>query len=253
DDPPGSGQPKDCTSSRYLEGILVNDGGDYFDGVSFHAYDFYNFEEGTYNNSNWHSAWNTTGPVISAKTSFIRSVLAEYGVAGKDVWNTETSLFCTEPEVCHLDTDFEFTKAYYVPQSYAQAIELNLRANVWYAAMAGWRDSDLLYSDGSPRLAYFSYQFAQSQLHDAAFVRRVEEYPGVFGYVFHHPERSMWLLWSADGEEHTITLPDIPLQAFDAFGNEMSISPTVQVTLLPIYLEWQPFERIYMPITYKHN
>jgi hypothetical protein len=40
EDPPGSGELKDCTSSQFLEGI-PEWWGDYFDMVSFHAYDYY--------------------------------------------------------------------------------------------------------------------------------------------------------------------------------------------------------------------
>ncbi len=36
---PGSGKVKDCSSGRFLEGILQAGGGAYFDAVSFHAYD----------------------------------------------------------------------------------------------------------------------------------------------------------------------------------------------------------------------
>ena len=48
----GSGELKDCTSDKFLEGILENDGGEYFDGVSVHAYDFYFAELGKFANSN---------------------------------------------------------------------------------------------------------------------------------------------------------------------------------------------------------
>ncbi len=72
---PGSGVLKDCSSGRYLEGILGAGGGPYFDAVSFHAYDYYGEGLGRYGNLNWKSTWNTTGPVVSAKANFLTDLL----------------------------------------------------------------------------------------------------------------------------------------------------------------------------------
>ncbi len=59
-------------------------GGAYFDGVSFHAYDYYWNTLGQYGNSpNWDSHWNTTGPAMIAKAKYINTLLASYGVTGK--------------------------------------------------------------------------------------------------------------------------------------------------------------------------
>ncbi|HEX9090337.1 MAG TPA: hypothetical protein VF831_02555, partial [Anaerolineales bacterium] len=44
--------PKDCTPSKFLKGILESGAGPYFEGVSFHAYDYYS-GTGTYWNPNW--------------------------------------------------------------------------------------------------------------------------------------------------------------------------------------------------------
>ena len=92
--PAGSGQKKDCSPARYLEGILVNGGGDYFDGVSFHAYDVYLGELGKYSNPNWYSSWDTTGPVLIAKSNYLRSLLDRFGLSDKFLMNTEVALIC---------------------------------------------------------------------------------------------------------------------------------------------------------------
>ena len=52
-DPVNPPAGKDCTMSRYLEGILVGGGGPYFDTVNFHSYDYYQGGYGNYSNSNW--------------------------------------------------------------------------------------------------------------------------------------------------------------------------------------------------------
>ena len=69
-----SGQLRDCTSSKFLEGILEAGAGDSFDGVSFHAYDYYYGDLGVYGNEGWHSAATTTGPVLIAKSRFYKVI-----------------------------------------------------------------------------------------------------------------------------------------------------------------------------------
>lgn len=59
------------------------------------------------------------------------------------------------------------------------------------------------------------------------------------GYEFTHGNRQIWLLWSLDGDTHTLTLPSTPPAAYDVFGNALSITDnTWNVTIAPVYLEW---------------
>ena len=120
---PGSGEAKDCTPAKFLEGILANGGGDYFDGVSFHGYDYYAGSLGKYNNGNWHSASDTTGPVLTAKANYLRNLLAHYGHPEKYLLNTENAILCGrdgKEEICQAE-DFSLTRAYYLAQAYAAA------------------------------------------------------------------------------------------------------------------------------------
>jgi hypothetical protein len=222
---------------KFLEGILlVGGGGPYFDGVSFHAYDYYQGQSGHYSNSNWQSAWNTTGPVLVAKTQFIQGLLSQYGVSGKFLMNTESALLC---DSCSNNPAFETTKAYYVAQAYAAAIAQGLRANIWFSVL-GWRNSGLLNSDLSPRPAYTAFQFARSELRNATWMRNVTEYTGVKGYEFQRSERRIWGLWSLDGGTHSISLSDVPLAAWDALGNSLPVAASMDIDLNPLYLEWNP-------------
>lgn len=231
--PPAS---KDCKPSKFLEGILRNGGGPYFNGVSFHAYDYYGGELGRYWNTNWHSTWNTTGPVLVAKARFLKEVMGTYGLSGKFLMNTESAILC---DSCNENLNFETTKAYYVAQNYTAAMAEGLRANIWYSVL-GWRNSGLLKADLSPRPAYMAYRFARSKLLDATFVREITEYGQVKGYEFNRGDRHIWVLWSLDGNQHPLTLPAMPIAAWDALGNTIAPSTAITVGLSPIYLEWQP-------------
>jgi hypothetical protein len=236
----------DAKPPLFLEGILRNDGGPYFDGVSFHAYDYYLGTLGGYYNPNWTSAWNTTGPVVITKTQFIQSVLSQYGVTSKYLMNTESAVICGTTGLeapCLLDT-FSKTKAYFVAESYAAAIAQGLRANVWYNVQ-GWRGSGLLDASLNPLPAYTAFQFSRNELRNAAYNGAIVPgdiggASGVKGYKFLRGDRRIWVVWSLDGSTHSVTLSGVPLAAWDALGVSVTPAASMNVTVNPLYLEWTP-------------
>ena len=231
---------------KYLEGILQNNGGPYFDGVSFHAYDYYSMASGQYSNPNWGSAWNTTGPVVIAKSQFIQSLLSQYGVTGKYLMNTESALICGSTGFesnCQTEA-FANTKAYYVTQVYAASIAQGLRANTWYNTL-GWRGSGLLDGNLNGLPAYTAFQFGRNELRYAGYLGDINAgdiggVSGVKGYKFQRGDRRVWVLWSLDGSTHTINLASVPLAAWDALGVSIIPNASMSVTLKPVYLEWNP-------------
>jgi hypothetical protein len=62
-------------SAEIPTGILKAGAGSSFDGVSFHAYDYYTGQRNQFGNLKWNSSWNTTGPTSLAKIAYIKSVL----------------------------------------------------------------------------------------------------------------------------------------------------------------------------------
>ena len=229
---------------HFLEGILAGGGAPYFDGVAFHAYDYFGGVTGAYGNSSFASLWNTTGPVVIAKARFVRSVLSAYGVTGKYLMNTESALICgsdTAPSVPNCSSDplspNELTKAYYAAQVYAAALAEGLRVNTWYSVM-GWRNSNLLNADLTPRPVYTAMLTTRTELGGATFTRAIDEYPGVKGYAFRRAG-AIWLVWSLDGSAHTITLPSPPAALLGATGQGIPVTgATLQVGLAPIYVKW---------------
>ncbi len=215
-----------CFEGRFLEGALRSGAGPHFDALSFHAYDIYYAPAqglGVYAQTTWNSTYNTTGPVVHAKTQFVKNVLASFGHSNKLLLNTETGLICL-PEGhanCTLGTssDFELTKAYYVPMAYAAAIAEDLDANIWYNVF-GWRNSGLLNRNLTSRPAYDAYVFARLEMKNASYIRKITEYGGVLGYELDRGDKVIWVLWSIDQNNHTINLPETPEAAFDVFGVE---------------------------------
>lgn len=236
----GSGEFRDCSPSRFLEGILI-EGGEYFDGVSFHAYDYYDLAYGQYHNPNWHSSWDTTGPVLIAKAHYLRSLLDQYGHTTKYLVNTEVALICgrTGDEPPCQDETFQRTKANYLAQSYAAAQAAGLRANLWYS-LRGWRSSGLVDGALQPLIAYQAYQASVEKVGRAAFLREVNEYPGVRGYEFVRQGTRLWVLWSQDGANHVLSLPEAPGALFDVLSAPLPVAQELTLTLDPVYVEWRP-------------
>lgn len=241
ENPAGSGVFKDCSNAKFLTGILSVGAGDYFDGISFHSYDYYQGELGKFANSNWHSSWDRNGSVLTAKTSYIKNILSQFGVNNKSLFNTESGVICGktgEEDVC-IDNNFVQTKAYYVTEAYAAALAEKLEGNLWYS-LKGWRASGLLDGTMQPVPAFTAYQFAAQQLRNAVFEGYITDYPGVRGMIFHQEGLKLWILWSQDGNAHTIQLNSAPIVIYDVYGIAQAAGTQLTITQAPQYIIWQP-------------
>lgn len=243
DNPPDiSGQPgvkSECSSSKFLEGVLKNGGGDYFDGVSFHAYDYYSNVLGVYGNTGWYSSWKSTGPVLIAKALYIHKLLDKYGYTSKYLMNTELAALCgrsgTE-EPCR-QGNWINTKTYYLVEAYTAAAIVELRANIWYS-MDGWRGSGLLNSSGQPEPAFRALTFNNQMLRGAIPMGEVTLYQGVKGFAFQRDNHLLWILWSLDGQDHGIPLGIRPGAIFSVLGEKLPSEDNITITLSPVYIEW---------------
>ena len=97
-------------------------------------------------------------------------------------------------------------------------------------------------SDLSPKPAYYAYQFAQQELGGAVFMRRITGYPQVMGYEFQVSGRTLWVLWSLDGQPHSVGLPALP-RAINNIGSDGNpvpnpISQTLYINLFPFFIEY---------------
>ncbi len=241
-DNPGTKCGSDNCPARFFEGILRAGGGAAFDGVNFHGYERYLGTLGQYksdfNLDSWGGTWNTTGPSFVIKLNFLRQKLNAYGITGKYFLNSETSLICTLKNGSCQTADFENTKAYYVPQSYAFAIREGLRANIWYDLKRGWNFSSLTDGAGNPLPAYNALKVARVKLQDAVFVREFAPVTGVKAFEFTRDNVKLWVVWSFDGASHNVSLTPTPNSIQDALGSVTTPASSVAVTLKPLYIEW---------------
>ena len=243
DNPPDiKGQPgvkEDCSPSKFMEGVLRNGGGDYFDGVSFHAYDYYFDVLGKYGNGLWRSSWKTTGPVLIAKAMYLYNLLAKYGYPDKFLMNTEVAALCgvTGKEDPCWQEDWTNTKAYHLVEAFTVAATVELRANIWYS-MLGWRGSGLVDAYRQTMPAYQALVFNTQMLQGATPWGEVTLYQGVKGFAFQRDRKLIWVLWSLDGQEHSIPLGALPGAIYNVLGESLTPDLNVTITLSPIYVEW---------------
>jgi hypothetical protein len=225
---------------RFLEGILRAGAGDSFDGVSFHAYEFFQGTGKFFGNSLWNSSWDTTGPVVAVKVQYIRDLLDHYNVQGKFLMDTEAAVMFYG-ETCN--DECEQVKAVYVGQLYTVAYAQQLRANILYAPL-GWRHAALLYSDLTPRPAYYAFAFGRAMLQNAVLIQEDNSYPGIKAYKFNRLDRQVWVMWSLSGNVQ-VSLPDIPdtIYQWDSTLNQyygFSGEKVVNLNESPTYFEWAP-------------
>lgn len=245
-DPVNPPKGMNCTPSKFLKGILESGAVNSFDGVAFHAYDYYN-SLGKYGFSNWNSSSSTTGPSAIAKGRYLKGVLAQYGVENKYLMNTETAVFygpnvMSPPCAADAPADVEITKVYHLIHSYASAIAEGYKANIWFSAI-GVRCSGLLNEDLSGKPAYEAYKFAYQKLRDVTFIRSISgEYPQLFGYEYQMGSRKLWVIWSKDGTDQAITLPKDPVLinkvGADGIAIQEANTRAVTVGMSPYFIEF---------------
>ena len=237
------GNPAENLSvAHFLEGALNNGAGPYFDGISFHAYDYYG-SLGSYSNANWGSAWNTTGPVASLKVAYLRSLLSRYGLTGKFLMNTEAAVLCgkTGQEPTCVTEAHATTVSIYIVQVFASGIADGLRSVFWFST-DGWRGSQLLDSRLAPLSTYKAYTTVSSRLSEAAFTGVMTRYAHIKGYEFSQNGARVWVLWSVagDGKPVAVNLGRVPSAMYNMYGDSLPVANPLNVDLEPVFVVFNP-------------
>ena len=218
--------------SKFLEGILRNDGGPCFDILSFHVYTYFRYDLGQGYIINLH--WPGSKTAIPEKVGFVREVLTAYGYGDKRLMNTETALLCPEATEDCLET-----QAMYIPRAYAEALALGLEQQTYYAITnEHWRHTGLLLPDLTPKPVYYAYKTASAFLSPTAYVGVIEGYAvEIAGYTFYRRGGTGYLdvIWSDDGSAQEVNLPP-GASVYDRYGTPVASSGTIEVDYSPVYV-----------------
>ena len=222
------------TLSMFFEGILRNGGGDYFDVVSFHGYNYYNPDvypilmEKTIKN------WREAGGNVEGKLGFLKSLMSQYQL-NKPLMLTEVALLNSGDAT----PESEAMKADYLVWLYTRNWAKGLIATIWYPLDGpGWRNSSLLDGQQNPLPAYDAYQFMTSTLSDAVFKSELAFPDGAIGFEF-MKDNKIWVLFSEDGSQITLTLPDGFDKVYDLFGEGLITGEGKISFSRPIYIVFQ--------------
>ena len=220
-----------CKSGKFLDGILENDGGQFFDILSFHGYPHFGAS----------SKWDHRGGVVLGKVDYIRQKLANKNLE-KPIFHTEGSLLCHPADIANCEppgTDFYEAQADYLPTLFVTNWVEGIEATIWYQFEGpGWRFGGLLDEDQNPKPVYDTLQFMTQQLGSATYIGRVFESTPVAGYKFKTFAKEIWVLWSPDGSLQSVTLPSSYDHIFDKYGDEISLTNNQLEVGSPVYVEF---------------
>jgi hypothetical protein len=199
----------------FLDGVLENGGGDYFDVMNFHYF------------PPFAPKWDPYGPDIIGKATYLRNKLAEYGVF-KPFICTETGTWSDAP---HGGTDE--LQSRYVPKVFARSMAADLEIAIWYKLIddgyLGPPMWGLVNTDLSPKPAHSAYQTLARQLAPADYVRTLG--PGELGtdqieaYEFAAVDGSATIIvaWAQDESNQALVLQSDSVIVVDKFGIQTQI------------------------------
>ena len=247
-DPTNPPAGKDCKSSKFLQGILVGGGGNYFDIVSYHGYPFYQKYQVPGKQPQYlyydehHPYWEARGGIVLGKANFLKEVMAPYGLS-KPLMPTEASLTCKEttPGCYPIGDSFLQAQADFVAWLFVRNWASGFLGTTWYTLEGpGWRNVGLLNEDNSPRPAYHALNFITQELSNTIYKGQVTLYPNLRGYEFGNDQKRIWVLWAPDEQPYSINLPAGVLKVLDKYGNLITPQAGIITVKSPVYLEFNP-------------
>lgn len=253
--PDVSGLPRNqATQTHFFEGILISAGKNSYDGVSFHAYDYYAPQGGGvyFQNANWGTSNAVIGSSQIAKAAYLRRELARADVTGKYLLNTEVGLLCKD--CANPVTDparyegFERAKAYYAAEALAAAVYEGFVGVMWFTMIERndgplYSNSGLVKSDLTPLPGYYAFQYASGQLYGATPLHKAaSEYAQALdGYVFRNPDgNTLRVIW-ATGAPFNLDLGFDPtsvtrISASDGKPEPLTPGQVITVTEAPLFI-----------------
>jgi hypothetical protein len=225
---------KDCKPARFLEGMLRAGGGDSFDILVYHAYNFWS--PGTQDWDRESVAWKHRGGSLLGKLDFLRKVQAQYGV-NKPILMNEGGLLCYPGGVCP-NNQFYADQANYVVRLYARTWANGLLGASWYTLDGpGWREGGLLDASQAPRPAYQTLKFMANLLKDATYANQLSNNQ-LEGYAFRKGNATYQVYWTNDGTARSVGLPAGTSAVYDKLGQRITPSGgSINVGFEPIFIQ----------------
>jgi hypothetical protein len=199
----------------FLDGVLENNGGDYFDVMNFHYF------------PPFAAKWDPYGPGIMGKAAYLRNKLAEYGVY-KPLICTETGTWSDDE---HNGSDE--LQSRYVPKAFARSMAANLEITIWYKLIddsyLGFIMWGLLDRDLNRKPSHSAYYTLARQLAPAEYVRTLGlDEIGTNQIEAHefaalNASASIVVAWTNDESNRELVLECDSVLVVDKFGAEAQV------------------------------
>jgi hypothetical protein len=233
---------------EFLDLVLDNGAGPYFDIMNFHAYPAFDYH------------WAEYGPGIVEKTHFLRQKLAQRGLS-KPMMITEAGWHSNAPGGGQFPSTPN-VQARYVIALFTQSIAADLETMIWWMLHdpgGNYQfDNGLILNDsqGTPKPAYFVYNHMVEQMRTTHYLRRlstaetgaVEMEVHLFNDLTHN--RYLYVAWLNPVETNSsrlLRLPAAVVTVYDMFGASQVITDgndgvidgyvTLAITGQPVYIE----------------
>lgn len=212
---------------RFIQGILQNNGANYFDYISFHGYPSYNSAQSPIQTEKGFATWQANGGVVAGKIDYLRSL------TNKPLLHTEGGLLYqgTPTEA------FQQAKADYVVWLYARNWALDIQGTTWYTLNGpGWRNGGLLDANQNPLPAYNALKYMTLTLWDYQYNQQISPDSDTFGFEFVKGTSRIWIVFSPDNNPRTINVPSGFTSAYDPLGNSVTPSGGLLTITRPTYI-----------------
>lgn len=215
--------PRDCSTARFLKGLLST-GGDDFDVISYHGYPLKSPDRVDWERT--YPLWQHRGGVVLGKLDFIRSEFQAVGVPMKPVLLTEAGLLCWQEGGCDdyptEPAELQSDQANYTMRLYPRAQANGIMGALWYTFSGpGWRDSGVLDANQNPRPAFRTFQLIGRVLSDASHIGTIWQQGGnLEGYVYAKGSATYTFIWSNNANTYGYPFP-AGGRLFDKYGNEI--------------------------------
>ncbi|MBA3944451.1 MAG: hypothetical protein H0X37_07790 [Herpetosiphonaceae bacterium] len=234
-DPSNPPAGNDCTSGKFLEGILRDGAGNAFDLLAYHAYNAWAPQQ-----ADWDLTapnWNQRGGSLVGKLSLVRGVLQQYGVTNKPIIMDEGGLLYYGDAAGAGNTTYYADEANYVVRLYTRSWANGLVGAVWFTLNGpGWHNAGLLDANQQPRPAYTTFKFLSTQLQNATYAGPLST-GNVEGYAFHKSGVTYQVYWTNDSSTAQLTLPTGTQAVYDLAGNAVTpAGTTITVSFTPIII-----------------
>jgi hypothetical protein len=237
---PNLGKPE-----KFFEGILRSGAGASFDIVAYHSYPGYTNQPLDYDyDREPHSTWASLGGYTIGKATFLRAVMAQYGVHKPLILN-ETALICPPPPygLCPgVGPTFHQAQSTYMIRMMTRAGSIGVQQIMWYTLHGpGWFDSGLLDRQQQPRPVYRAYQTLIKMTSPSDPPVPTKDYDRsdvrVEAYRYNKGMDLVDVVWGKDLSTYYVKVPPKFTKAYDQYGAELTpIGPYLPVNSSAIYI-----------------